>query len=274
MTSYHTSLSAYANFYGLGLLSDGGWKFLRWFHNSGERTFCPTSAIAQDLNRRGFANTSIWARGVDCERFSPTWRTSTTRRSLGIDDREFLVTYVGRVAREKGMDTMLDGVARYRASGASPRARLLVVGDGPYLEHCRRHAPSGTLVTGRRSGDELSRLFAASDLFVFPSTTDTFGNVVLEAMASGVPVLAADCDVTREIAGDYGARFFMPSDATSLAHELQRLGCDPATRRTLAAFGRARAERLSWETVFTRLFDEYRAVVWSASRSTTVRESH
>lgn len=260
VTSYHTSFNAYARFYGLGAFSAPGWRFLRWFHNSGARTYCPTLAVARDLRARGFVRTAVWARGVDCARFVPTCRSLALRRSLGIGDGEIVVAYVGRVAREKGIDTLLDGVRRYRRVGAAPPVRLLVVGDGPYLQRSRRLAPFGSIFTGRRVGDELAALYASSDLFVFPSTTDTFGNVVLEAMASGIPVLAADCDVTREIAMHDGARYFAPHDPSDLARKLEGLARDPAQRRALSVCGRSHAESMSWERVFDALLSDYRRV--------------
>lgn len=261
VTSYHTSLSEYARFYHLGAIAPAGWRYLRWFHDAGGRTYCPTLAIASELARHHFRETAIWGRGVDTQHFSPTWRALSTRRALGIGDRELLVSYVGRVAREKGIDTLTRAMQEHRRAGAAPRARLMIVGDGPHLAACRRAAPADTVFTGRREGRDLARLYAASDLFVFPSITDTFGNVVLEAMASGVPVLAADCAVTRELAGGWGGRFFRPGDALDLASEVVRLGSDPALRFAAALKGRRRAESMSWDSVFDGLFRDYLAVI-------------
>lgn len=183
VTSYHTSLSEYARFYNLGAIAPAGWRYLRWFHDAGVRTYCPTRAVAAELAQHHFGETAIWGRGVDTQHFSPTWRSLSTRRALGIGDRELLVLYVGRVAREKGIDTLIEAMREYQRVGAAPRARLMIVGDGPHLPACRRAAPADTVFTGRREGRDLARLYAASDLFVFPSTTDTFGNVVLEAIS-------------------------------------------------------------------------------------------
>lgn len=254
VTSYHTSLSQYAAFYRLGLLTRPGWAFLRWFHNSGLRTWCPSTAIATELSGRGFHGTGVWSRGVDSTAFAPTWRSRSFRRAHGVADGDLLVAYVGRIAREKGIDTLLEGV-RAAAGRCAVRVRPMIVGDGPYESAARAAAPPETIFTGTLSGHELSTAFASADVFVFPSVTDTFGNVVLEAMSSGVPVVGADCAVTRELLAQGGGVFF--SDAESLAGTLVELGSAPGKRAALASRARAVAETRTWDAVFDRLFAEY-----------------
>ena len=254
VTSYHTSLSQYAAFYRLGFLTQPGWAFLRWFHNSGLRTWCPTAAIANDLRARGFTGTAVWSRGVDAAAFSPAWRSPVFRRDHGVGDGDVLVAYVGRIAREKGIDSLMEGMRRaMRARDVS--LRLMMVGDGPYEDRARATAPPSTIFTGTLSGHELSTAFASADIFVFPSLTDTFGNVVLEAMASGLPVVGADCPVTRELIGSgAGLMFEGPS---RLAAELVRLARSSTERSAMAVRGRLQAESRTWEAVFDGLFSEY-----------------
>lgn len=264
VTSYHTHFTAYAQFYQLGLLSTSGWRFLRWFHNGGARTYCPTAAVAAELERHGFLNTTVWGRGVDTETFSPAWRTPQLRSTFGLREHELLVLYVGRVAREKGIDDVIDAMRLLQALPDAPPCRLLVVGDGPHLAACRARAGDSVTFIGHRSGEELSRLYASADLFVFPSTTDTFGNVTLEAMASGLPVLAADSAVTRELLVPGAGSFHIPGDARGLASHIARWGRDPALRRAAGRRGREGAHARSWDLVFDELFTDYLAVAANA----------
>ncbi len=258
-TSYHTSLSQYAAFYGLGWASKPGWSFLRHFHNSGSRTWCPTRAVAAELESYAFTGTAVWGRGVDATAFSPAWRSMEYRRSFGIRDDEFLLLYVGRLAKEKGLDRLLAAARQLERSGQG--VRLMLVGDGPYEAACREGAPAGTIFTGTLSGHELSTAFASGDLFVFPSTTDTFGNVLLEAMASGVPVLAADCAVARERVSEGRGRVFDAKSTTALADKLRSVMAAPEALLLMRERALAHAEECTWPRVFDALFTDYLAVV-------------
>lgn len=265
VTSYHTSLSAYAKFYHLGALSAPGWAFLRWFHNAGQRTYVPTRAIEGELTSHGFRDTHLWSRGIDAARFSPSYRSPEFRRALGVRDDAFLVTYIGRIAIEKGLDTL---VAAMHAVGARAGGREIVfalAGDGPYLARCREEVPSGTIFTGMIGGDRLSALYASADLFVFPSVTDTFGNVLLEAMASGVPVLGADSAPTRELVGGGRGAIVPAADAQALAREIVALADDAPRRRAQVAAGLDFVVHHSWDAVFDDLILDYQDVVGAAS---------
>jgi phosphatidylinositol alpha 1,6-mannosyltransferase len=271
VTSYHTAFSEYAKFYRLGALSSIGWSFLRWFHNSGARTYVPTRAVAGELDAYGFRNLAIWGRGIESRRFNPGWRSSAWRQRLGADDDTIVVAYVGRLAIEKGLDVAL--AAMHRLAGATnPRIVFALAGDGPYAEYCRANAPAGTHFVGRIEGDALSAFFASADLFIFPSTTDTFGNVLLEAMASGLPVIAADVGPTRELLANGGGITVTPGDPAALVDAIQWLATDPARRRSLATEGVASAGSASWDEIFDELIADYRRVIAGvySSAATTV----
>ncbi|MBI3791825.1 MAG: glycosyltransferase family 1 protein [Gemmatimonadetes bacterium] len=264
VTSYHTSLSAYAKFYHLGALAAPGWAYLRWFHNSGLRTYVPTRAIQRELDAHGFTNTAIWSRGIDAERFSPRFRSAALRRELGVDDDTVLVAYIGRIAIEKGIDTLVESMHAVRARAGGRRVAFVLAGDGPYLAKCREDVPDGTIFTGMITGDRLSSLYASADLFVFPSVTDTFGNVLLEAMASGLPVLGADAPPTRELLGDDRGVIFPAGDPDALAQAILALAADPARRAQQAGLGLAYAAGRSWDAIFDELIMDYRQVVQSS----------
>lgn len=260
VTSYHTSLSAYARYYRLGALAEPGWAFLRWFHNSGARTYCPTRSIESELLDRGFQNTAVWSRGVDTARFAPAWRSADMRRRLGAGDDSLVVAYVGRLAAEKGLDVALEAMRRVELARPG-RWRFAFAGDGPYAAHCRASAPAGSVFLGQLVGDELSAFYASADIFVFPSTTDTFGNVLLEAMASGLPVVGADVGPTREVLGAGGGATFAAGDPSALAAALMELERNPALLRETAAAGLANSRGRSWDRIFDSLVADYHGVV-------------
>jgi phosphatidylinositol alpha 1,6-mannosyltransferase len=269
VTSYHTSFSEYARFYRLGLLSGIGWAFFRWFHNTGLRTYVPTRAIADELGRLGFARLAIWGRGIETAQFNPRYRSSAWRQRLGATDDTIVVAYVGRIAAEKGLDVALRTM--HLLAGSSRRIVFALAGDGPYAEHCRRFSPSNAIFTGRIVGEDLSAFYASADLFMFPSTTDTFGNVLLEAMASGLPVVAADVGPTRELLAHGGGTLFAPGDAQALAAAIVALAADPARRQVLAAEGLAAAREHSWDSIFDALIADYRRVLTEPPPPTTRR---
>lgn len=264
VTSYHTSLSAYASFYRLGALARPGWAFLRWFHNSGRRTYCPTVAIQREIEAHGFTHTAIWSRGVDPARFHPRWRAAG-RAALGADDDTVLVGYVGRIAAEKGLPTFAEAIRLASARAGGRRVRFVLGGDGPYMAEMRTAVPADVRFAGMLEGDRLSAFYAALDLFVFPSVTDTFGNVLMEAMASGVPVLAAEAGPTREIVGDDRGVIVPAADAEALAAAILALADDAPRRRALAATGLAYTAERSWDAIFDALLEDYRRVVEEAA---------
>ena len=267
VTSYHTSLSAYAKFYHLGALSAPGWAFLRWFHNSGCRTYCPTRAIERELAEHDFAGTRIWSRGIDADRFSPSFRSAPLRAELGISNDTFLVTYIGRIALEKGLDTLVKGMREVVARAGTRKIAFALAGDGPYDEACRREAPPGTRFVGMISGDRLSAFYASGDLFVFPSVTDTFGNVLLEAMASALPILGAGSGPTRELLDDGRGALFPAADASAMAAQVLALADDAARRDRMREAGLAYARAHSWDAIFDALVLDYRDAVSESARS-------
>jgi glycosyltransferase involved in cell wall biosynthesis len=269
VSSYHTSLAEYARFYRLGALAAPGWRFLRWFHAGARRTYAPTRAVADDLRARGLAGVGVWGRGVDADRFHPDRRCETRRAAWGAADGDLVVLYVGRLAREKGLDLLLDAWhvlrARLAARPDAPRARLVLVGDGPHEAALRARAPSDVVFAGRLSGDALAAAYASADLFAFPSRTDTFGNVLLEAMASGLATVGVEAGPTREPLG--GGAYGRVADAAPepLADALLALAHSPAVRRALGARARRHARTRGWPAVFDALFADYRAVLAEAA---------
>jgi phosphatidylinositol alpha 1,6-mannosyltransferase len=259
VTSYHTSFSAYAEFYRLGALADMGWRYFRWFHSAAARTFTPTEAIRDEVQAHGFRNVGIWGRGVDGDRFSPTFRSMEWRRSLGIADDAMVVLYVGRIAKEKGLEYALH--AMQELASESSNIRFVFVGDGPYDAELRAAAPASTIFTGRLSGVPLSTAYASADVFLFPSVTDTFGNVLLEAMASGLVVISADAGNTRELVGTERGIIVAADAKGVIADALRTLNGDRATHDAIRAKAGAWAAERTWRRVWDGLFGEYQRVI-------------
>ena len=265
VTSYHTNFTSYAEHYHLGFLAQPGWQYLRWFHGGAVRTFCPTHAIRRELEARDFANVTVWSRGVDGARFAPAYRSAALRARLGADHDTVVVGYIGRLALEKGLPVAVEAMRQVMAAHPG-RVRFLVGGDGPYEDAMRAIAPPGTTFLGRLEGTALSEAFASCDLFLFPSTTDTFGNVLLEAMASGVPVMGADVGPTRELLAPDRGWLVPPGDARALAERIAALAAAPDALREAAARAFAFAATQRWEAVWTTLFADYaRAIALHAS---------
>lgn len=256
VSSYHTSFTSYAQYYRLGFAARPGWAYLRWFHNAGRRTYCPTTSIVNEVNAQGFVRTAVWSRGVDTTRFSPSFRSDALREQFHANAETLVVAYVGRFAAEKGLDVGLEAVRR--ASAARPgQLRLIAIGDGPYDAQVRRLAPEGSWLPGTLTGNALSHAYASADVFLFPSVTDTFGNVLLEAMASGVPVVGADVGPTREqLAPDRGW-LVAPRDPQAYADALIALIDNRALLHAARERALAFARQKSWHTVWDTLIGDY-----------------
>jgi glycosyltransferase involved in cell wall biosynthesis len=255
VTSYHTAFGEYLKHYGLGALDRASWPYLRWFHNSGRRTFAPSRHVATQLLAEGFRDLRVWGRGVDPLRFHPRFRSDAMRERMGASPSDFVVAYVGRVAPEKQLPLAIEAMRGVMAR--HPQVRFAVAGDGPALEECRAMAPARSWFAGALTGEALASFYASADCFVFPSTTETFGNVVLEAMASGLPVVAPDIGATLEIANRDTAELFAATNAESLADAVERVLLDANRRETLRTEGARIAQARTWDAIWDGLFREY-----------------
>ena len=256
VSSYHTSFTEYAGYYRLGLLAQPGWRYLRWFHNGGLRTYCPTRAVARQIEAEGFVNTKVWSRGVDTTRFNPALRSAELRSRIGAGNDDVVVAYVGRLAAEKGIDIAIEAVQQ--AGKQRPgRVHFMCVGDGPFEQEVRRRAPPNSWIPGRLTGEKLGEAYASADLFVFPSTTDTFGNVLLEAMASGLAVVGADVGPTRELVGDDRGWLAPPSDARAFANAIVHAVDNREQLREVQHRALSFAQLCTWEQVWDSLIGDY-----------------
>ncbi|HEY9094512.1 MAG TPA: glycosyltransferase family 1 protein, partial [Hydrogenophaga sp.] len=196
VSDFRTNFHAYASHYGIGWLGHGVQAWLRHFHNRTDRTMVPTHRLASELASSGFERLSVIARGVDAQRFSPNHRDPDLRTAWGADEHTRVAMCVGRLAPEKNLDTVID--AWHAMRSAHNNTRLVFVGDGPERERLQQRCPDAVFV-GALHGDELPRAYASADVFLFASMTETFGNVVPEAMASGLAVVAYEHAAAAEL---------------------------------------------------------------------------
>jgi glycosyltransferase involved in cell wall biosynthesis len=204
-------------------------------------------------------NFILWQRGVDADLFNPARRSQAWRQSLGIAPDEVVVLFVSRLVREKQLATLAGIFTRLKAQGVPFRS--LVVGDGPERQMLEEACPD-TIFTGTLQGEELARAYASGDIFVFPSDTETFGNVTLEAMASGLPCVCASAPGSQSLVVDGETGFLAtPRDADSFTGYVRRLLEDPDLRHRMGIAARARSLSFSWSVPMEMLLNRYRKLV-------------
>ncbi|NUS37857.1 MAG: glycosyltransferase family 1 protein [Lysobacter sp.] len=246
-TGFHTRFDRYMRDYGLGLLAGTAMRWMRAFHNRGNATIVPTGELQAFLRESGFANPVRVPRAVDAALFDPLRRDAALRAQWGVDDDALVVIHVGRVAAEKNLEL---AVRAFRTlQEVRPDARFVWVGDGPEREHLQREHPD-FVFCGVQRGEALAAHFASADLFVFASRSETFGNVTLEAMASGVPTVAFDYGAAREHLRDgvHGATVRDGDDAGFVTACL-RLARDAERRAAMGFAARQAAADLRPESV-------------------------
>jgi glycosyltransferase involved in cell wall biosynthesis len=194
-SDFRTNFQSYSKHYGVGWLRKPIVAYLRKFHNATACTMVPTRELMRTLSENGFANLKVVSRGVDTKLFNISKRDTSVRRSWGATDNTKVLISVGRMAPEKNLDQVLKTYEALKSTGQS--FKLVMVGDGPLKEQFQKRYPE-IIFPGMLSQSNLAAYYASSDLFIFPSQTETFGNVTLEALASGIPVLAFDCAAARD----------------------------------------------------------------------------
>ena len=259
--SYHTELGPYAlHLTRDALVAEALDVYVDWFYRQCATVLAPTRAVAASLAARGYRELGIWGRGVDSRLFEPTRRNEELRRELLGPAGEILLLSVGRLSAEKRVGVLLDAFAHVTLQRRG--VRLVVAGDGPASRELEHTAPAGTHFVGELTGEALAELYASADVFCFPSTTDTFGQVVLEAGASGLPVIAADAGGAGElvVAGRTGL-LFPPDEPRALAAALLQLAGDTELRARLASGGLEAALARTWPAAISDLGRTYRQLL-------------
>ena len=259
VASYHTHLPKYLEHYGMGMFEPLLWELLKAAHNQAALNLCTSSAMVEELSQHGIQHTALWQRGVDTDLFRPQWRNPAMRRKLaGVHgDSDSLLLYVGRLSAEKQIELIRPVL------DALPHARLALVGDGPHRQQLEKvFAGSATTFLGYLGGEDLASAYASADAFLFPSSTETLGLVLLEAMAAGCPVVGANRGGIPDIVTDgVNGCLYDPDSPASLTAATERLLASTEQRQALRLAARAEAERWGWAGATQQLRRFYSEVV-------------
>jgi glycosyltransferase involved in cell wall biosynthesis len=252
---YHTDFPQYVR-----ILTDDSfmetltWNYMHWFYSQLDTVYVNSEGYRKCWIERGIPRERlrILPRGLDTELFHPSKRDRGFWEARGLRAGEAAMLFVGRVSKEKNLDVLVAATRRLAEWGTP--VRPIIVGDGPYMGEMRRLL-GDAIFTGYLSGEDLARGYASADFFVFPSTTDTFGNVVLEAQASGIPVVVSDVGGPRDLVGDGVDGFVTRAlDVNELAGAVRKLAGDAELRRRMGAAGRARVEDRDWSEAFEKFW--------------------
>jgi glycosyltransferase involved in cell wall biosynthesis len=264
-SDFRTNFHSYSKHYGIGWLSKPIVAYLRKFHNRTACTMVPTRALQAQLAASGFQNLRVVSRGVDTKIFHPAHRSQTFRDSWQADESTMVLLSVGRLAPEKNLDLIVN---TYRAlKQAGRKVKLVFAGDGPYRVTLQNHCPDAIFV-GMCSHAELAPLYANSDLFLFPSLTETFGNVTLEALACGTPVLAFDCAAASELVEDtlngWLVRSESPQEFIQTALDIT---ATPDALQQARQFNCGRSLQWDWQEIASQVERIFRMTLSEAGKS-------
>jgi phosphatidylinositol alpha 1,6-mannosyltransferase len=268
VATFHTNFVAYFRHYGVPKLEGVGWSVLQWFYGRCDATFAPSESMMEELRAQGVTNVRLWSRGIDTVRFSPAHRDESLRARVGADATTPLLLLVSRLVREKDLGDLIEMDRLLRASGAA--YRLALVGDGPMRAELEAALPDAVFA-GHQSGHELARWYASADIFVFPSTTETFGNVVLEALASGLPAVVVDRGGPQDLVSPEQTGFVArATDPADLAAHVRLLLDDPERRSRMAVAAREAALGRDWGAINRRLVLQYEELIAASAGRTEV----
>ncbi len=260
VASYHTNFDQYLDYYRVPFLKKMYWSYHVWFHSYCDRNYCPSTSTKVLLERNGIKNLEIWSRGIDAGEYAPELRNPRIREKYGIGEGKMLLLYVGRVAPEKDIEVLLDSYKTLPPDVAE-NVHLIVVGDGPLMPKIASDK-SGITFTGYLRGRELAEIYASCDLFVFPSGTETFGNVVLEAMASGLPVVGVEAGGVTDIITHMKNGVLCPARSVEGFRDgISMLVRNEDLRLQMARSARINAVKRDWDSIFTELTKSYRSVI-------------
>lgn len=257
LASYHTHVPKYAEYYNLPFLKPALWWYFRTLHNRADLNLCTSQSVLTELKEKRFKHVHLWKRGVDTNQYHPNYRNDQMRDRLTAGKNEkTLLLYVGRLAPEKDIEKIRNLLNEYSDFC------LAIVGDGPHRAYLEKYFKNtDTVFTGFLHGDELARAYASSDIFVFPSTTETLGLVLLEAMASGLPVVAAKSGPTSEqvIHGRTGLLFDanIPNNFVECILTLK----DDKYRLQLAKEAHAVSQAIGWDSPSRQLLEFYKMTI-------------
>ena len=252
VSGFHTNFQQYSDHYGFGLLTRLLTGYLRWFHNRSRLTLVPSPSQRLELQRRGFERLELLARGVDGQLFHPARRSAALRAEWGLGEDEIAVLHVGRLAAEKNLQLLTRAFRQLQGDLPQQRLRLVLVGDGPLSAQLQAELPEA-LFCGVQRGEALAAHYASGDLFLFPSLSETFGNVVLEALASGLAVVAFDqAAAAQHIRHGHNGALATPGDEAAFIESARWLLEDPESLRRVRLNARQHAGKQGWPAIVER----------------------
>ena len=264
VSGFHTNFQQYTGHYGFALLTRAMTNYLRWFHNRTQMTLVPSIGQQVDLERRDFERLALLARGVDSQLFHPRRRSDELRASWGLAADDLAVLHVGRLAAEKNLGLLVKAFRQLQASYPQRRMRLILVGDGPLRSSLQAQLPDA-LFCGLQRGEDLARHYASGDLFLFPSLSETFGNVVLEALASSLGVVAFDqAAAAQHIHHGHNGLLARPGDDAGFCEAACELLGDAEVLRHIRLNARRHASHLSWDGIVAQFEQHLRSVIQPA----------
>ncbi|PIA71852.1 glycosyltransferase family 4 protein [Pseudomonas sediminis] len=256
VSGFHTNFQQYTGHYGIGLLTRAMTNYLRWFHNRTQLTLVPSIGQKVDLERRDFERLALLARGVDSQLFHPRRRSDALRESWGLGPDDLAVLHVGRLAAEKNLGLLVKAFRTLQTAHPHRRMRLILVGDGPLRTSLQAQLPEA-LFCGLQRGETLAEHYASGDLFLFPSLSETFGNVVLEALASSLGVVAFDqAAAAQHIHHGHNGLLARPGDEAGFCEAACELLGDAEVLRHIRLNARRHASHLSWDDIVA-LFEQH-----------------
>lgn len=256
VSGFHTNFQQYTRQYGLGFITRLLTSYLRWFHNRSNATLVPSVSQKIELERRGFERLALLSRGVDCQLFHPSRRSAFLRESWGLEPGDTAVLHVGRLAPEKNLGVLKATFDSLTSAYPDKRLRLVIVGDGPVRATLQEQMPDA-LFCGTQRGEALATHYASGDLFLFPSMTETFGNVVLEALASGLGVVAYDeAAAAQHIRHGHNGAVAMPGDEEGFIDAARWMLENEENLRRVRLNARQHASRQGWAGIIES-FERY-----------------
>ncbi|NNE57452.1 MAG: glycosyltransferase family 1 protein [Hellea sp.] len=261
VASFHTRFDTYFEYYNVGWLAPWCRRQMAKYYKRCQHVYVPSPSVGDVLQSQEIVGENIrtWSRGIDRNFFNPDKRDMAWRRNLGIDDADIVLTFVGRLVKEKGLNEYADLVDSLRQRGLPVKA--MIVGDGPERGRIEGTLP-GAILTGHLTGPDLSRAYASSDIFINPSLTETFGNVTLEAMASGVPSVCLRATGTSDLIqnGENGWLIDSPDDP-DWTEKTAELCTDKQLRRQMGRRAREISADYNWDRIMQNLVGNYRQVL-------------
>ncbi len=247
-TDFHTNFHSYTKHYGIGLLQKPMAAYLRHLHNKSDCTMVPTATLQRELEASGYENVLVVSRGVDTQLFHPDKRSAVLRSAWGVTDDTPVAMLVSRLAPEKNLPVVIQAFEQMRS--AEPRCKLVIVGDGPARAELEKQQHPNVIFAGMRTGEDLAAHYASGDIFIYPSVTETYGNVTVEAMSSGLATIAYDYAAAhKHIRHDVNGLLAPYDDTASFVAQTKALVSDSARIKRLRTEARMTVESPTWEDV-------------------------